>query len=454
MENSELWQRALSEIELNISRANFITWFKNTDIASCDDTAATINTPNGFAKEWLENKYNKFILRALRNIKPTIKEIVYIIRRSEDLNVVKEKRRKKIIESAPLEDQLEFKEFEIDKETNLNPKYTFETFIVGSSNELAHAASLAVAKNPGLTYNPLFIYGGTGLGKTHLLEAIGNEINKNSTKLKVKYVTSEKFTSELISAITNHETERFKNDYRKVDVLIIDDIQFLAGKEKTQEEFFHTFNVLYETNKQIVLSSDRPPKAIPTLEDRLRSRFEGGMIADISYPDYETRLAILKTKAGQRGLILADEILQYLANNIQKNIRELEGALHRILAYSKVNNKLPNLEEVIKIISAVINNPKKMISIKQIIKVVADFYDIDEKELFKKTRRQEIVKPRQIIMYLLRDEVKASYPLIGQKLGDRDHTTAIHAYEKIKKELAKSDNLVEEINLIKQRLYS
>jgi chromosomal replication initiator protein len=310
-----------------------------------------------------------------------------------------------------------------------------------------------VTKNPGRTYNPLFIYGGVGLGKTHLIQAIGNEVFGQGLG-KVKYVTSEKFTTEIISAITNHSIEKVKEAYRNIDVLIIDDIQFLAGKEKTQEEFFHTFNSLYEQNKQIILSSDRPPKAIPTLEERLRSRFEGGMIADIGYPDFETRVAILKAKVMQHNLTLPDEVLEYIANNIQRNIRELEGALNRIVVHSKLDSSLPSLEQVKKVLNNIINSPKKILSAKQILQVVAGFYDVAERDLINKNRRQEIVKPRQIAMYLLREELKGSYPFIGQKLGGRDHTTAIHACEKINRILKEDELLAEEINAIRQQLYN
>jgi chromosomal replication initiator protein len=454
MSYEQLWRNVLNDIELQVSRANFITWFKNTNILSKENGTVTVVVPNGFTKEWLENKYHKVIFRSLRNISTDIKEVKYTIGPMNPApDAVRVEVKKKRVSSRPAVLEERFEIFEVNKETNLNPKYTFGSFVVGSFNELAHAAALMVSKSPGRTYNPLFIYGGVGLGKTHLIQSVGNEIFSRGLG-KVKYVTSEKFTTEIISAIANHSIEKVKETYRNVDVLIIDDIQFLAGKEKTQEEFFHTFNSLYEQNKQIILSSDRPPKAIPTLEERLRSRFEGGMIADISYPDFETRVAILKAKSSQYEVALPEDVFEYMANNIQRNIRELEGALNRVIAHCKLNNSSPSLDQVKKVLNSIINSPKRTLSAKQVIQIVASFYDVSEKDLLNKNRRQEIVKPRQIAMYLLREELKGSYPFIGQKLGGRDHTTAIHACEKIGRCLKSDDLLTEEVNTIRQQLYN
>jgi chromosomal replication initiator protein len=448
MTNEELWQVVLAEIELNISRANFITWFRSTGIISKKEGQVLVSVPNSFTKEWLENKYNDFIFKTLHKIDEGIKEVQYVIEKSAP----KSSAPKKI--SSVIEQDFQLKLKETDRETNLNPRYTFENFIIGSFNELAHAASFAVSRDPGTVYNPLFIYGGVGLGKTHLLQAIGNEIIKNSPAKKVKYTPSEKFTSQVVAAIKNHETEQLKAGYRGIDVLIIDDVQFLSGKEKTQEEFFHTFNALYEKGCQIVLSSDRPPKAISSLEERLRSRFEGGMIADISYPDLETRLAILKMKGQERNADLSTEVFNYLAENIQKNIRELEGALNRLIAYTRLNNKTPDVEVAKTLLKNLIESPKKIITPKKIIQAVADFYDIREKELISASRKKEVVRPRQIAMYLLREEAKGSYPFIGRKFGGKDHTTAIYACAKIEKETQQNNEIVEEINLIRQRIYS
>ena len=458
MELNELWKAALGEIELQVSRANFKTWLQNTSIVDKKDGVVTIAVPNSFTKEWLENKYHKFILKSLRNLASEVKEVNYQIKQ----NIIKEDFRGKNIfkeEDRIIRKQLDFQELNVNTLTNLNPRYTFDNFIVGPSNELAQAAALAVTKNLGKKYNPLFIYGGVGLGKTHLIQAIGNQVKKENQVKKVKYVTSERFTSEVISALRSgslrpNDIDDFKKRWREIDLLIIDDIQFLAGKEKTQEEFFYTFNALYDAGKQIVLSSDRPPKSIQTLEERLRSRFEGGMIADISYPDLETRIAILKSKAGEKSVVLSDEVFEYIAQNIKKNVRELEGALNRLIAANnQLNQKELNLNDVKKILNSILNTPKKSTTLKNIIKAVAEFYDVSEKELLERSRKKEIVKPRQVIMYLLREELKSSFPFIGLKIGGRDHTTAIHACEKIRKEIELDSNLNDEINLIKEKLY-
>jgi chromosomal replication initiator protein len=451
MNTEELWQAVLAQIQLNISRANFATWFKNTKIISKNEGELIISAPNSFAKEWLEQKYNKIIFKILHNLDGEIKELKYIIGKQE-LGEIKIPKKTKIT-FLPTS-QLEFPEFKIDSETNLNPKYTFENFVVGPFNELPHAAALAVSKNPGFVYNPLFVYGGVGLGKTHLLQATGNEIVKNFAEKKVKYIPAEKFTSEVIVSIKNQKMENFKSKYRQIDTLIIDDIQFLAGKEKTQEEFFNVFNGLYEKNKQIIISSDRPPKTIPALTERLRSRFEGGMIADIGLPDFETRVAILKAKSWERRVDFPEDVLNYIASNIQKNIRELEGALNRLIIHQKMTNQPLDLQTTKSLLKNIIFNPTKIVTPKKILQVVAEFYDLKEKDLLTSSRKQEYVYPRQIVMYLLRKELKSSYPFIGRKLGGKDHTTAIHAYKKITKEIEKEKRCEEEISLIKQRLYN
>ena len=445
MNNEELWQTVLAQIQLNISPANFATWFKNTRVVSRDKSKLMVSVPNSFAKEWLENKYNKSILKILHDLNLATKEVDYTIEKS-GLRVFKPP-----VQTAE-RGQLEFREFESDKTTNLNPRYIFDNFIVGPFNELAQAASWAVSKNPGHVYNPLFVYGGVGLGKTHLIQAIGNKVATDFKKKKVKYIPCEKFTAEVVNAIRNHQAENFKAKYRSIDVLILDDVQFLSGKEKTQEEFFHTFNALYEKNKQIVLSSDHPPKAIPALTERLRSRFEGGMMADISLPDYETRMAIIKTKCQEMKLNFNDEILEYVASNIQKNIRELEGALNRLAAYNNINGSSFGINNAKSLLQGFIYAPNKMTTPKRVIQVVSEFYDLKEKELLSSSRKKEIVRPRQIAMYLLREDLKNSYPFIGRKLGGKDHTTVIHACEKVLKEMGKDEGLTEEINLIRRRV--
>ncbi len=447
MTKDELWQAVLAQIQFNISPANFGTWFKNTGILLKKEKGVIVSVPNNFSKEWLENKYNKTILNILRGLDGEIKDIKYKVVHSG-------------LKTKPAENnldeinQLEFPEFKINKETNLNPRYIFENFIVGSFNELSHAAATAVSKSPGIIYNPLFIYGGVGLGKTHLLQAIGNEIIKNSPRKKVKYLSSEKFTSEVVTAIKNHSMESLKSLYREIDVLIIDDIQFLAGKEKTQEEFFHTFNALYNKDKQIVLSSDRPPASIPSMEERLRSRFEGGMITDISLPEFETRLAILKIKTQEKKIKISEEILEYISSHIKRNIRELEGALNRLIVYQKLNNQSPDIETAKTLLKNIILHSVKVANSKKIIQSVSDFYDLKEKELFSISRRKEIIRPRQIAMYLFREELKSSFPFIGRKFNGKDHTTVIHACNKISKEIKNDEKVEEEINLIKQRIYS
>jgi len=457
MTNKELWQSALGEVELNISKANFITWFHDTNILKNQDGVATIGVPNGFSKEWLENKYNKIILRALRNLSPEIKELKFINNPLAASNIPV------LLHSAKTASKKDitgagqpFQEFQVDKETNLNPKYTFGNFIIGSFNELAQAAGQAVINNPGEVYNPLFIYGGVGLGKTHLLQAIGNEIiEKYKKKKKVKYSSSEKFTSEVVSALHKGKMEEFKESYRQTDVLIIDDIQFLAGKEKTQEEFFHTFNFLYQKNKQIILSSDRPPKAIATLEERLKSRFEGGMIADISFPDLETRLAILKVKIEEKKINLPEEVLNYIAANVQKNIRELEGALNRVIAATQLSGQNDLTEEkAAKILAHLVSAPKKVVHYKNILQIVAEFYDINPSDIINRCRRKEVVYPRQVAMYLIREELKKSFPFIGEKIGGRDHTTIMYACEKLNKEVETNELLKQELSLIKERIYN
>ncbi len=456
MDKDELWQAALAEIELSLSKPNFVTWFRNTFVASKKDGVVLVSTPSAFIKEWLEDKYNLLILKTLRGLSNDVKEVKFTIKpQNSSVEEKKILRKKETPAAAFIDHQLNLNDSVIpDKETNLNPRYTFNSFIVGSSNQLAHAAAIAVSKNLGTNYNPLFIYGGVGLGKTHLLQAIGHEVVKSNSKNKVRYMSSEKFLGDLINSIRNKTVDRFKEEYKKINLLIVDDIQFIAGKEKTQEEFFHIFNELYANNNQIVLSSDRPPKAITTLEERLRSRFEGGMIADITLPDYETRMAILKAKLVEKNLgELSNDVLGFIANTVTKNIRELEGALNRVFMSCKVANLAPTLDQVKSILASTNPNNGVKTTPKIIIKTVSDFYDIGEEDLINQSRKREIVLPRQICMYLMREELKSSYPFIGDKFGGRDHTTVMHACEKINKEIQSNENLVEEINIIKNRIY-
>ncbi|MEA1936937.1 MAG: chromosomal replication initiator protein DnaA [Patescibacteria group bacterium] len=455
MTNEELWKTILGEMELCISKASFTTWFRGTGILSRSENEIIISVPNGFAKEWLENKYHKFILRAIQSLYPKITKVIYKI--GGTLKQSKQIKRIEDITNTQTAVNIKAPANTEDRSLNelLNCKYNFNSFVVGSNNELAFAACQAVTKNPGTVYNPLFIYGGVGLGKTHLLQSIGNEVLKNDSNKKIKYASSEKFTNELIEAIAGKNTKLFKDIYRNIDILIIDDIQFLAGKEKTQEEFFHTFNTLYDNNKQIVLSSDRPPKAIPEIEDRLRSRFEGGMIADIGFPSYEMRLAILKSKLSEKDFEMPDESLNYIALHIQKNIRELEGALNRVIAICDLEKKYPSLKKTTNILADLISPPiKKATTSKDILKNVAEFYGISLEDIISKNRRKEVVKPRQIAMYLMRNENKSSFPSIGMATGGRDHTTAMHAYEKISKEIEDDKTLEQETHLITEKIYN
>jgi len=447
MNNEQLWQAILGEIELNLSKANFTTWFKSTFISSFEGNRVIICVPNTFTKAWLEKKYHKEIASAFKSVATAeIKEILYKV------ETRKEPTADDFIKKVKSENICEPKPKTINR-FGLNNRYIFETFIVGKNNELAHAASQAVSANPGHAYNPLFIYGGVGLGKTHLLQAIGHELSKKTDK--ILYVSSERFTNDYVQAVRNGQAKNFKDLYRNVDLLLVDDIQFMGGKDGTQEEFFHTFNDLHQTNRQIVISSDRPPKAIPALEKRLLSRFEWGMIADIGAPDVETRIAILETKCREKNYKLDKEILAYIANNITSNIRELEGALNRLIAYYEFNNSLPSIQSTKNILAGIISNfQSQSTTAKTIIEAVSKFFDINLKDITGQSRKKELVVPRQIAMFLMRKEINSSYPSIGQELGGRDHTTAMHAYNKVAKEYQEDERMKQNINSIKQLIYN
>jgi len=456
-EQEKLWQAVLGELEVTLSKANFTTWFKGTFIIENTPEKFIIGVPNAFTREWLKNKYHPQIIETLKNVtKKEIKEVVYQVAHPSEAKKVRPTKEKAISFQEKTTNLTSSQQLKAQGKQDfyLNPRYTFSSFIVGNNNRLAHAACMAVSKTPGEIYNPLFIYGGVGLGKTHLLQATGDEVLKNHPRKVVVYTTSEKFMNEMIDSIRTKQMSKFKERYRNVDVLIIDDIQFLAGKESTQEEFFHTFNALYEVNKQIIVSSDRPPKAIPTLEQRLRSRFEGGMIADIQQPDFEMRVAILKEKAKEKQFKVPQEVIDYIAKSIQQNIRELEGALTRVMAYCELNDSQPTIESTANILGNILTNPKRRhINAKQIIETVAGFYNLNLKNLSEQSRRREVAHPRQIAMYLMREEIRLSYPQIGKELGGRDHTTVIHACNKINQQITENENLNHEINLIKERLY-
>lgn len=447
---NQIWQAVLGEIEIQLSRANFATWLKNSRLVDKKEDTFFIALPNNFAKEWVKNKYQKNLLGIIRNYDNSIKKLEFLV----DSQAFRPTKISKSDTNFRFEasNQIAF-DFKTDPETNLNSRYTLKSFVVGPSNELAYAAACAIIKEPGTKYNPFFVYGGVGLGKTHLIQAIGNEIKSQfQNKIKPKYVSSEKFTSDVVWAIRNKRMEDIKKKYRDVDVLIIDDIQFIGGKEKTEEEFFHTFNTLYESNKQIIISSDRPPQSIPILEERLRSRFEGGLIADIGYPEYEMRVAIIKTKLQEMNRDLDEEVISLIAKKVKRNIRELEGVLNRIIFQQDRKNEKITLKIAEEIIDKSIKKFSPSVTKDQVIKAVADFFQISVSDILGQSRRKEFVEPRQIVVYLLRDILDISYPHIGEIIG-RDHTTAIHAYEKINQEISKNSSLNQKILFIKEMIY-
>ncbi|WP_141434451.1 chromosomal replication initiator protein DnaA [Bacillus sp. 03113] len=436
MENiADLWNSALVKIEKKISKPSFDTWLKSTKAHSLQGDSLVITAPNEFARDWLEERYSQLISGILYDITGEELSVKFIIPQNQGEQDIE-------LPVPPLQVKKEEEHPELPVNM-LNPKYTFDTFVIGSGNRFAHAASLAVAEAPAKAYNPLFIYGGVGLGKTHLMHAIGHYVLDHNPAAKVVYLSSEKFTNEFINSIRDNKAVDFRNKYRNVDVLLIDDIQFLAGKEQTQEEFFHTFNTLHEESKQIVISSDRPPKEIPTLEDRLRSRFEWGLITDITPPDLETRIAILRKKAKAEGLDIPNEVMLYIANQIDSNIRELEGALIRVVAYSSLINKDINADLAAEALKDIIPSSKpKVITIHEIQKVVGEHFSIKLEDFKAKKRTKSVAFPRQVAMYLSRELTDFSLPKIGEEFGGRDHTTVIHAHEKISK-LLQSDALLQ-----------
>lgn len=454
MTKDELWQAVLGELELTLSKANFVTWFKNTFIITEENDQVIIGVPNLFTQAWFEKKYHDLIIKTLKKITNNrVKNIIYKIETRKTSELAPGEKIK-ITEESEGKEPADFL-LTINDVCGLNPKYTFEKFVVGKNNELAHAAAKAVSEKPGEVYNPLFLYGGVGLGKTHLLQAVGHILLTKNPKIKVLYTTCEKFTNDFVQAIRTGKTKSFQDKYRDVDLLIIDDIQFMEGKEQTQEQFFHTFNDLYQKNKQIIISSDRPPKAIPTLEDRLRSRFECGMIADIGEPDLETRTAILGAKLAEKNYFLSEDIINHIAANIQSNIRELEGALNRIIAHHELKKEKPTLESVKTIVSGLVNLPRRgSISPKLIIQTVAEYFNITIEDIIGSCRKKELVVPRQIIMYFMREELDSSFPSIGQELGGRDHTTAMHAHTKIKNKIIDDEKLKQDITLLKQKIFN
>ncbi len=438
----ELWENALVELELSISRPNFNTWFKDTHLIRVDDGVAYLGVPSQFARDWLSTKFHKDILRSLRGLSDTIRNVEYVISRSP----------KKTPEEVQRPQGAELPLETIHSKTNLNPRFTFSSFIVGPFNELAHAAAQAVIRKPGIAYNPLLIYGPSGLGKTHLIQAIGNHFRVQAPDRKIQYITSEKFAMDYVSSLQAGKVQNFKEKYRQYDLLIMDDVQFLAKMEKIKEEFFHLFNYLHDGNKQLVFTSDQHPNMIPNLEDRLKSRFNAGMIVSVTPPDHESRLAIVRSKAAAHNFVLADDVLEYLATTIEGNVRELEGALNTLLIQFEMRGKPITVQDAKILLRGSGNAVKKAVSVQEVVKTVAGFYGIEETSIYEKTRRKEVVRPRQVIMFLLREDFHISFPTIGEKLGGRDHTTVIHSCDKIKNDIGSDSVLSQEIHQIRLML--
>jgi chromosomal replication initiator protein len=456
MDAKQVWRAALGELQVSLSPANYETWLKDTTLADVDGDRFRVAAPNGFAKDWLENRYRSLIAQTLARIVGYSVNVEFEVREGPDGSA----------ESESLEEAARPSSARVRVEpgrvgatdgggVNLNPRYTFRTFIVGSANRLAHAASLSVAERPGEAYNPLFLYGGVGLGKTHLMHAVGNAVVTRFPRKRVMYATSEKFTNDFITSIQQGRIDDFRARYRKIDLLLIDDIQFIADKERTQEEFFHTFNTIHEDGKQIVLSSDRPPKQITTLEERLRSRFEWGLIADLTAPDLETRIAILRTKSEEQGVRVSPEALEFIARKVVSNIRELEGALNRIVAYASMQGMPISVDLAQAVLSNVLYSPRKRaITPERIAIAVSDYYDVDLEALRGQKRDRAIVVPRQIAMYLMREETDVSLLRIGAELGGRDHSTVLHACKKIDEEVARNEELRRELAAVREAIYS
>jgi chromosomal replication initiator protein len=445
MDAKQVWRAVLGELQVSLSPANYETWLKDTTLAEIDESRFRIAAPNGFARDWLDNRYRTLVSQTLARVVGGSVQVEFVVADAPGG-----------VPAQSDEDNLPPPPLSAGGNTvNLNSRYTFANFIVGSANRLAHAAALSVAERPGHAYNPLFLYGGVGLGKTHLMHAIGNAVAVKFPRKRILYATSEKFTNDFINSIREQKMEDFRNRYRRIDVLLIDDIQFIAERERTQEEFFHTFNAIHEAGKQIVLSSDRPPKAITTLEERLRSRFEWGLIADLTPPDLETRIAILRSKAEDQLNLIPAEVIEFIARKVVSNVRELEGALNRVIAYASMSGMPINNELASAVLSNVMYNPKKRsITPQRIVRAVADYYGVNLDQLRSSKRDRAIVVPRQIAMFLIREETDISLLRIGAELGGRDHSTVLHACDKIARELAENDEMRREISAVREMIYS
>ncbi len=437
----ELWENALVELELTISKPNFNTWFKDTHIVRVEDGSVYLGVPSQFARDWLSTKFHKDIVRSLRMLSDSVRNVEYVISRGAR----RASEEPRVVPPPPTELALE----PVHQKTSLNPRFTFTSLVVGPFNELAHAAAQAVVRKPGIAYNPLFIYGPTGLGKTHLIQAIGNHFRTQAPDRKVYYVTSERFSMDYVSALQAGKVQSFKEKYRQYDLLIMDDVQFLAGRDKIKEEFFHLFNFLHDNNKQLVFSSDQHPNVIQGLEDRLKSRFNAGMIVSVTPPDHQSRLAIIRTKASAHNFILPDDVLEYLATTIEGNVRELEGALNTLMVQFEMRGEPLTINDVKTLLRGSGAAAKKAISVQEVVKTIANFYGVEEGSIYEKTRRKEVVRPRQVIMFLLREDFRISFPTIGDKLGGRDHTTVIHSCEKIKNDLRSDSVLSNELHQIR-----
>ncbi len=455
-----LWQSVLGEIELSVTHATFTTWFKQTQLLSQSPEEVVIAVPNIFAQKQFQVKFNEQIKKVLEKNGVTPERITYTVqvsgrktRVSRETTLQATQPQGGVLEASPSAHSFGPPVSSLASRGNLNPRYTFDSFIVGSSNDLAYTASQAVAAFPGVKYNPLYLYGGVGLGKTHLMQAVGNEILKTNPDARVLYVSSETFVNEFLDYI-RFKKKGFSDKYRNIDVLIVDDMQFIANKEKTQEEFFHTFNFLHQNNKQIIMSSDKPPRSIPTLTERLRSRFEMGMTIDVQMPDFETRCAILKAKSEMSGVVLNNETVEYLATNIKTNIRELEGALNQLLAYAELHGIDPDISTAEGLLGNVRQSRPQHLTSKQIIDKTAKHFQLALEEICSDKRDKHIVVPRQIAMYLLRSELHLSFPKIAGELGRKDHTTAIHSVEKIEKAIKLDFVIREQVASIREKLYA
>jgi len=446
LDTKQLWENTLTNIELSISPASFKMWFGETHIVRIDDAVVFVGVPNQLTREWLSERFGKLILKTVRGFVDTIRSVEYIVSKENPRRTPE----KVLTEPTSNAAELPLSEYYVNRADNLNPRYTFESFVVGPFNELAFSAAQVVVKNPGIAYNPLFIYGETGRGKTHLMQAVGNHIKKLYPSKKVFYLTAERFGFEFMNAINNRTIPTFKEKYRGYDVLVMDDIQFFSKKGTIQEEFFHLFNTLHDANRQIVCSSDKHPNLIPDITDRLKSRFLAGMAVAINEPDHESRMAIIRTKAELMGLHFSDETIEYLSLAVPGNIREIEGMLNSVLCQTQLKGELS--EEQIKELIKSTMRPKRAVSVKNVISKIAEFYGIDEASMYAKTRRREVVRPRQIMMYVLREDFHMSYPAIGSVFGGRDHTTVIHACEKVRGNMLVDDELKVQLDEIRGML--